>query len=63
MNNHKKTSITYSNKGKENTSSTSEKKEKSRDGYVCMYECGKQLLHSKYERACAEKAVSISTME
>ena len=54
---------TYGNKGKEKTSSTSEKKEKSRDSYVRMYECDKQLLHSKYERACTEKSVSISTME
>ena len=54
---------TYGNKGKEKTSSTSEKKEKSRDSYVCMYECDKQLLHSKYERACTEKSVCISKME
>ena len=32
-----------------------EKKEIARDGFVCIYECGKQLLHSTYERAWASK--------
>ena len=36
------TSSIYGNEFKEKTLGTSEKKEKSRDGYVHMYECGKQ---------------------
>ena len=34
----KQTSIVYGIKGEEKTSSTSENKEKERDGYVCIYE-------------------------
>ena len=51
----------YDIKGEENTSSTFEKKEQERDGYVCMYEFGKHLLHSMYECACVaqEKAISM----
>ena len=41
--------ITYDNKGEGNASNTSEKKERARHGYVCMYECTKQLCHSTYE--------------
>ena len=41
--------ILYVNKGKENTSRTSEKRVKARDGYVCMYEWGKHFCHSTYE--------------
>ena len=40
----------YNNKGKENTSRTPNK-EKARDGYVCMFECGKHLFNSMHERA------------
>ena len=43
-NKHKETSSVYENKGKKKTSSTSENKVKARDGYVRMYECGKNLL-------------------
>ena len=43
----KETSRVNYNKGEENTSSTSE----ARNGYVCMYEHGKHLLYSLYERA------------
>ena len=59
----KDTLSTYGNKGKEKTSSTSKKKEKARDGYVRMYECRKQFLHSTYECACTEKAMYINIME
>ena len=38
VNKHKDTLSTYGNEGEENTSSTYENKEKSRDGYVRMYE-------------------------
>ena len=40
-NKHKKNLGTYGSDGEKNTSSMSENKEKSRDGYVCMFECGK----------------------
>ena len=53
----------YGNECKENTSSTSEKKEKSFDGYVRMYECSKKLLHSMYERACTATSMFIRNME
>ena len=43
-----KTSIAYDIKGEEKTPRKSEKKEKSYDGYVHKYECGKHLLHSTY---------------
>ena len=45
----KETSSVYNIKRKENTSSTSENKEKPRDGYVFMYKFGKHLCHSTYE--------------
>ena len=38
----------------------SEKKEKACDGYVHIYEYGKHLLHSTYERVCAEQETTIS---
>ena len=44
--------IEYYINGGENNLSTSEKNEKSRGGYVYMYECVKHLVHSSYERAC-----------
>ena len=50
-------------KGEKNNSSTSEKKEKVHDGYVRMYKCGKNLLHSTYERACAAYETTISQMK
>ena len=49
---HKETLSFYDNKGTKNTSSTSEKKGKSRDGYVRMYECGKHFFYSIYECEC-----------
>ena len=39
---YKQNSIDYAIKGKEKTLSMSEKIEKARDGYVCIYEYGKQ---------------------
>ena len=50
-------------KGEENTSITSEKKEKVRDGYFQMYECGNQLLYSTYEHVCASQDRTISMMK
>ena len=54
----KETSRVNYNKGEENTSSTSE----ARNGYVCMYEHGKHLLYSLYERAWAAHEKNISNM-
>ena len=62
-NKHKETLITYGNKGEKNTSRTSENKEKAHDGYVHMYECGKPLSHSIYERECTETYIYISNIE
>ena len=45
------------------TLSTSEKKEKERDGYVCIYKCGKHLFHSKYEHVWTEKKMNTSQMK
>ena len=59
----KETLSMYDIKGKEKTSSTSEKKEKERDGYVYMYECGKYLLHSSYDHAYAEDETTINQMK
>ena len=42
---HKETLSTYVSEDEEKTSSTTEKKEKSRDGYVIMYECNNKLCH------------------
>ena len=41
----------------------SENKEKARDGYVCMYECGENLSRSTYERACKLHKTTISLMK
>ena len=59
-NENKETSSAYDIKGEENTSRMSEKKEKSRDGYINMYECGKHLLHSTYEGVCEAKDMKTS---
>ena len=40
-NRHTETLSTYDIEGKEKTSSTSEKKERSRDGYVSIFGCEK----------------------
>ena len=61
-NKNKEYSIMYGNKSEENTSSTSEKK-KIRDGYVRMYECGKNFFCLTYERVCAEQDMTISKMK
>ena len=58
-----KNSSVYDNKGEETTSGPSEKKEKSCDGYVCMYECGKHLFNSNYERTCVAQETTISKMK
>ena len=61
--NHKENSSVYDSNGKEKTSITSEKKEKARDSYVRMYECGKKLLHSTYRCACASHDTTKSKMK
>ena len=43
--------------------STSEKKERSRYSYVCIYECRKHLLNSTYERAFAAREMTIRQMQ
>ena len=50
----------YGRKGEGNIARRSEKKEKACDGYVWMYECGKNLLRSMYERACKIHRTTIS---
>ena len=55
---NKKTLDKYYIKGEENIL-----RYKSRDGYVCMYECCIHLLHSMYERACAAYQTTISHMK
>ena len=59
-NKHKETSSTYDNEGEEKTSSTSENKEKSRDGYVRMYECGNNFCHSTHKHVWTKMYISIS---
>ena len=41
----------------------SKKKEKSRDGYVHMYEWREHLFHSAYEYACTAQETTISKMK
>ena len=60
---HKGTSSAYDIKDEEKNLSTSKRKEKARDGYVCMYKCGKHLLHSTYKRACAAQETTINNMK
>ena len=52
-----------SNEGKENNSSTSEKKYTALGDYVYIYEWEKPLFHLMHERACTEKSVSLSNTE
>ena len=52
----------YDNKGEEKTPRTPEKKEKSCDSYVRMYECVKHFLHSTYERACTAQDTAVNKM-
>ena len=53
----------YGNEFKEMTLITSQRKEKARDGCVCIYECVKHFCYSMYEGKFIEKAISISNME
>ena len=55
MEKYKQTLSDYDIKGKENTLSTSENNEKVCYGYVPIYECGKHLVHSTYERVCTSQ--------
>ena len=48
---HKENLSVNDNKGEEKTLSTSENKEKARDGYVRIYECGKKFCNSTSECA------------
>ena len=50
-------------KGKENTSSTYEKKEKPQGGYVHIYECGKLPCTSTFECMWSEQETTISKMK
>ena len=59
----KEISSEYDSKGQEKNPRTSEKKEKTRDGQVCMYECGNHLLYLTYERACVSQQKTISNMK
>ena len=43
----------YDIKGEEKTSGTYEKKEKERNGYVCIYKLGKILCTSNFKRTCS----------
>ena len=56
----KQNSSTYDIRGKEKTLGTSEKKEKEWDGYVRIYERGKQFCTSTFECACAAQETNIS---
>ena len=49
---YKQTSSVNDIKGEENTSGIYEKKEKARDGYVCIYEWSKLLWTSTFEIVC-----------
>ena len=49
--------------GEEKTSIKSEKKEKSWDGYVCIYECRKYFCTSTFERAWAEQGTTNSKIK
>ena len=53
----------YDIKAREKTHSASEKKEKERGSYFCIYEYGKNLLNSTNEHAFTETAISISNTE
>ena len=53
----------YDSKGEGKTSGKSEKKEKTRDGYVRMYECNKHSLHSTFECACVVQETTKSKVK
>ena len=53
INKHKENSSVNDIKEEWRTSRRSENTEETRDIYVCMYECGKHLLHSTYKYVCA----------
>ena len=59
----KQTLDAYGIRGKGKSSSTSENKEKARDGCVFIYECGKHLLYSMYEGTCVSKEANTSRMK
>ena len=52
VNKHGNNLIKYDNEGKEKNLSTSEKEEKSRDGYFSIYEYGGSFCHLTYKCAC-----------
>ena len=53
----------YDITGEEKTKITSENKEKSWDGYVHIYECGKLFCTSTFERACAAQETTINKIK
>ena len=55
----KETFVEYDIKGEEKTSRTSEKKEKSCDGYVRIHECEEKILDPTYECACTAQEINI----
>ena len=62
-NNEMQTLSEYNIKGEENTSSTDKNKEKTQDGYVRIYECGKIFFISTFESVCAEQETTIRKMK
>ena len=63
MDKYKQTSSAYDIKGNANNLSTSEKKEKARDAYVCIYGYSKHLLYSTYGCACLAQEITISQIK
>ena len=60
---HKETSNLHDDKYEGNTLRTYEKKEKSHDSYVYIYECSKHFFHSTYEHICTAKDTTIIKMK
>ena len=60
---HKEASSEYDINSKEKTPIMSEKKENNVLVMFRIYECGKYVLYSNYERACVEKYRTISKMK
>ena len=56
----KKTLSVYAIKDEEKTQITSKKKEKERDSYVYIYECGKLFCTPTFKYACSEQVKIIS---
>ena len=63
MDKDKQTFSAYVIKGKEQTLRTSEKKEKTSDSYVCIYEGSKQICTSTFKYAYSAQKNTISQMK